>query len=207
MTSGMKNAVFKPDRYKRQEKRLLMIAAAIAVEASKKDYEYKSSWRKRGGVGAYFTFVRKWDRIEAAVETDTFLGQPVNPYDVFQRFALDTRKEGIKEDVSDVVGYMLVLLEHMVEEGLVTKVFDLSFDGGYDYEAKEPDPVVPPRPDACPTSPGLERSGRTEQPRPFGFDPEQDVSPPPGLPRSPEVSPHREIDAPSGSGSLYDERC
>ena len=30
----------------------------------KKDASYGSSWKKRGGVGAYMMFARKWDRLE-----------------------------------------------------------------------------------------------------------------------------------------------
>ena len=31
----------------------------------KKDTQYRSSWKKRGGVGAFFTIVRPWDRLES----------------------------------------------------------------------------------------------------------------------------------------------
>lgn len=32
-----------------------------------KETQYKGSWKRRGGTGAYENLCRKWDRIEAAV--------------------------------------------------------------------------------------------------------------------------------------------
>ena len=99
------------DRYERQTLRLRRIALQIAEMTSYKDRHYLSSWRKRGGVGAYMTFVRKWDRLQATIEDPNQGTQ----YDVFERFATDNRKESITNDCVDLIGYLLVLLEHMIE--------------------------------------------------------------------------------------------
>ena len=44
----------------------------------RKDAHYDASWKKRDGVGAFFTIVRPWDRLESI--------SPSAGYDVFQNF-------------------------------------------------------------------------------------------------------------------------
>lgn len=96
--------------YKEQKERLRKIAVAIADYVNEKDEHYDSSWRKRSGPGTFFVISRKWDRIEAACERED-----IN-YDLFKLFETDERAESIINDVTDLVGYGLVLLEYMINK-------------------------------------------------------------------------------------------
>lgn len=50
------------------KQQLLEIFANDAEFISERDAHYKSSWKSRGGVGAFFTIARPWDRFEAIAE-------------------------------------------------------------------------------------------------------------------------------------------
>jgi len=134
-------------RRARQKDRLIAIALKQALKTFDKDKEYASSWRQRNGVGAYFTIVRKWDRIENAAQAKTFMDKPVQQYDLFQRFELDRREEGILDDVMDLVGYCLVLVEHMMECGYAADILKQSpkiYDPS-DLDGPVPEPRIPRR--------------------------------------------------------------
>lgn len=49
------------------EQTLNLIASTDVRTLVKKDAEYGSSWKKRGGVGAFMMLARKWDRLETQV--------------------------------------------------------------------------------------------------------------------------------------------
>jgi len=68
-----------------------------------KDKDYGSSWRKRGGIGAFMMLARKWDRIETQCEA--------KGYDIFQA-AVDPT--GILDDISDLRCYLLLVEEHII---------------------------------------------------------------------------------------------
>ena len=70
-----------------------------------KERSYKGSWQKRGGIGAFMMLARKWDRIEAAVQTAN--------YDIFRVAMGDVREEGILDDIADLRRY-LMLVEAMI---------------------------------------------------------------------------------------------
>lgn len=62
---------------------------------------YGGSWKQRGGVGAYFVSVRKFDSLEALVKA--------KGYDVFAD--LTHKGDGTIEDtLRDIVGYGLLIL-------------------------------------------------------------------------------------------------
>ena len=105
------------ERYERQKYRLNAITKELVNFVNDKDVQYGSSWRKRGGAGAFFVISRKWDRIEQACET-----QKPAKYDIFNVFHTDDRSETILDDCLDLVGYLLILIEHMVEVGHITKI-------------------------------------------------------------------------------------
>ncbi len=138
-------------RYQRQLYRLNIITEKLAKYVSEKDLHYGSSWRKRGGAGAFMVMARKWDRIEQACET-----QESAKYDIFNVFKEEDRRETILDDCLDLVGYLLILVEHMIEIGHVTKIealrmkFSLSL-----LTAKVTEP--------------------TGMSKPFGFDEEEDA--------------------------------
>jgi len=66
---------------------------------AKKDNDYGSSWKKRGGVGAYMMLARKWDRIEKQAA--------VHDYDIFK--ALQNDDVGLIDDLIDLSGYLYLV--------------------------------------------------------------------------------------------------
>lgn len=68
---------------------LKAIFANDAEFISERDAHYKSSWKARGGVGAFFTIARPWDRFDAIAErgvvdkTTIPKSYLVQPYDIF----------------------------------------------------------------------------------------------------------------------------
>ena len=68
-----------------------------------KNNEYGDSWKARGGPGAYMTFARKWDRLEAQCKK--------NGYDIFD--LLDKEDDEVMESIGmtidDLIGYLLLL--------------------------------------------------------------------------------------------------
>ena len=107
--------------YELQLEHLKRIANLIAEFVNDKDRQYGSSWRKRGGAGAFMVIARKWDRIEQACERSNA------QYDLFECFAEDIRNESIHDDVTDLIGYLLVLLEYMVDTNDI-KICGQTFD-------------------------------------------------------------------------------
>lgn len=136
-------------RYDRQLHRLNSITEELVKFVNDKDIQYGSSWRKRGGAGAFFVMARKWDRIEQICETR----HPAK-YDIFDVFEADNRRETILGDCLDLVGYLLILVEHMVEIGHVTKIEELNMSFVSSTETDETEP-----------------SGMKH---PFGFDDKED---------------------------------
>jgi hypothetical protein len=82
------------------------LALNDATELAEKDKSYGSSWKKRGGVGAFMMLARKWDRIEEQVEKHS--------YDVFGACeASGNAADGIMDDISDLRGYLLLVEAEM----------------------------------------------------------------------------------------------
>ena len=68
----------------------------------KKGQSYGSSWRKRGGVGAFMMLARKWDRIEQQCSEAG--------YDIFK--IIEDGKEipdGLLDDIRDLRRYLLLV--------------------------------------------------------------------------------------------------
>lgn len=93
-----------------------------------KDRQYGSSWKKRGGVGAYMMLARKWDRIETALKvpgTDDYRS-------IFSVGTEDKRKENILEDIADLRRYLLLVEDEIRRQRVV---LDPSEAGtGYVYQ-------------------------------------------------------------------------
>lgn len=68
------------------------------IQLRKKDEEYGGSWKRRGGIGAYFSAVRKIDRIE----------HRLSKMDLRTALENDTREEGILDDLGDLRRYLLL---------------------------------------------------------------------------------------------------
>ncbi len=67
---------------------------------------YGSSWRNRGGVGAFMMLARKWDRLENQCRE--------KGYDIFGALRTDQSKaDGILDDIQDLRRYLLLVESHM----------------------------------------------------------------------------------------------
>lgn len=92
------------------------IVARDVEVLTKKDAEYGSSWKKRGGVGAFMMAARKWDRLETQV-TNPALG---TKYDIFDAIE---QKVGSTEDITDTIrdlrAYLLLIESEMVARNVV----------------------------------------------------------------------------------------
>lgn len=74
---------------------------------------YGSSWKKRGGVGAFMMLARKWDRIENIV---TSAG-----YDIFKAGRANTGD--VLDDIADLRAYLLLVESEVINSRDVTSGF------------------------------------------------------------------------------------
>lgn len=65
---------------------------------------YGSSWKKRGGVGAFMMLARKWDRIENIVSS--------TGYDIFK--AGTTNTGDVLDDIADLRAYLLLVESEVI---------------------------------------------------------------------------------------------
>jgi len=78
--------------------------------------QYKGSWKRRGGIGAYMMLCRKWDRLENRIEDPT---QEHTQYDIFDAIAKDERPEGLIDDIRDLRRYLTLVEAEMRARGSV----------------------------------------------------------------------------------------
>lgn len=102
------------------ERRLREVAEADVTGLLEAEKNYGSSWRKRGGVGAFMMLARKWDRLETALmphPTDSTIANgsseemPCAPWDIFRAYEIDQREEGIIDDIRDLRRYLMLVEE------------------------------------------------------------------------------------------------
>lgn len=86
---------------------LVAISEEDASGLERAEREYGSSWKRRGGIGAFMMLARKWDRIERAVDKSNQGGD----FDFMLEFVLrmDTRSEGAIDDIRDLRRYLLLV--------------------------------------------------------------------------------------------------
>lgn len=84
---------------KELKQRLQATADEIVSILEKKDDEYGSSWKSRGGFSAFFQLDRKWSRIEKMAAEQN--------YDLFA--AIDSHDDG-PDALLDLIGYALLTL-------------------------------------------------------------------------------------------------
>lgn len=73
-----------------------------------KGRSYGSSWRNRGGIGAFMMLARKWDRIENQCKAQG--------YDIFSAIGADRvldSADGLLDDIADLRRYLLLVESHM----------------------------------------------------------------------------------------------
>lgn len=89
-------------------------------EVTRKDISYGSSWKKRGGVGAFMMLARKWDRLEEMVKSKT--NSTGFGYDIFAAIA-HTGGGGedgtVLAEVRDLRRYLLLVEAEMMQRGVV----------------------------------------------------------------------------------------
>jgi hypothetical protein len=99
------------------------IVAKDLAYVAKKDAQYNASWKRRGGVGAWFTIVRPWDRLEnmtAYPRTVTHKGvtstaAPYNIFEVIGNEGLEGPDGSAIACVRDLRRYLLLLEAEMTE--------------------------------------------------------------------------------------------
>ncbi len=89
---------------------LNLVASADVAGLVKAQRSYGTSWRNRGGVGAFMMLARKWDRLENQTKK--------HGWDIFKAIEADTRPEGIMDDIRDLRRYLLLVEEHVTARGL-----------------------------------------------------------------------------------------
>ena len=77
------------------------ITTKIVETLYEKERTYRGSWQRRGGAGAFMMLARKWDRIEAQSKAQG--------YDIFKAVEVDGGKEGVIDDIDDLIGYLLLV--------------------------------------------------------------------------------------------------
>lgn len=90
-------------------KPLGVLALEDVLTLQVKDKAYGSSWKKRGGVGAFMMLARKWDRIETALRVEIPGTFETEYRSIFTIGVQDTRKEDILEDIADLRRYLLLV--------------------------------------------------------------------------------------------------
>lgn len=105
--------------------RLAAVAATDAASLVEAERQYGSSWRRRGGVGAFMMLARKWDRIETALQPrddapnlarGSGHGTPVPCWDIITAALADRRDEGILDDIRDLRRYLILVEEFVTRE-------------------------------------------------------------------------------------------
>lgn len=97
------------------------VAHTDATEVLDRDKQYGSSWKKRGGVGAYMMLARKIDRIEKACEDEG--------WDVFKAVEADPGKDGLLDDIRDLRRYLI-----LVESEVLARRIEKEIDNGEENE-------------------------------------------------------------------------
>lgn len=101
--------------------RVPTIAQDDAQSLQVSEREYGSSWKQRGGVGAFMMLARKWDRIENALrpskdDKSRAAGYPdVATWDVLGALHSDSREEGILDDIRDLRRYLMLVEAEYLE--------------------------------------------------------------------------------------------
>lgn len=85
-------------------------AAEVIID---KDKQYGSSWKQRGGVGAFMMFARKWDRIENALTLRNEKKEVTGYHDLFTLARFDNRPEGILDDLEDLRNYLILAIDEI----------------------------------------------------------------------------------------------
>ncbi len=99
---------------------LAAIADGDVANIEEKERAYGSSWKRRGGIGAFMMFARKFDRIEQRVSTEisaTGEAPGAQRHNLFQHIVADRRAEGLLDDIRDLRRYLILVEAEMAARG------------------------------------------------------------------------------------------
>lgn len=90
-----------------------------------KEKSYGDSWKKRGGIGAFMVFARKWDRIENMLSKSSRLitrdDQNLGQYDIFGHIEVDTSgaDSTVLAELRDLRRYLMLVEAEMMARNIV----------------------------------------------------------------------------------------
>ena len=99
--------------------RLTAAAICDVTTLVEKDKSYGSSWKKRGGVGAFMMLARKWDRIETIMQRSHSVPGigSAGAYEIFEQCEFNFG--GVLDDVRDLRRYLLLVESELLLRGTV----------------------------------------------------------------------------------------
>jgi hypothetical protein len=92
------------------------LADGDVANIEEKERAYGSSWKRRGGIGAFMMLARKFDRIEQRVSSEMPGAQKHN---LFQHIVADTRAEPLLDDIRDLRRYLILVEAEMAARDLI----------------------------------------------------------------------------------------
>ncbi len=99
---------------------LQSIADEDAANIEEKERAYGSSWKRRGGIGAFMMLARKFDRIEQRVSTEIAASSNApgaQKHNLFQHIVADRRAEPLLDDIRDLRRYLILVEAEMAARG------------------------------------------------------------------------------------------
>ena len=101
---------------------LSAVADADVANIEEKERAYGSSWKRRGGIGAFMMLARKFDRIEQRVSKEiaaTESAPGAQKHNLFQHIVADTRAEPLLDDIRDLRRYLMLVEAEMAARGVI----------------------------------------------------------------------------------------
>lgn len=91
------------------------VTGKIVETLYEKEADYRGSWQKRGGIGAFMMLARKWDRLE------NICGDPnMKPqYDILE--AMTANVADICDDVDDLIAYLILCKAEAIRRSKIVK--------------------------------------------------------------------------------------
>ena len=155
-----------PKSYQSQEHlHMTNISIRDIQTAFQKDKEYGSSWKKRGGVGAFMMLARKMDRLEEQVKK--------HGYDIFAALREKGTSEALIDTMRDLRVYLSLVENEAMKLGIIpeldkTHYYLVDLDtAGYQLHHDKPGQTIEvelPELKRFPSSTAI-----TEHPAPFGY--------------------------------------
>lgn len=101
---------------------LQALADGDVANIEEKERAYGSSWKRRGGIGAFMMLARKFDRIEQRVSSEiaaTADTPGAQRHNLFQHIVADRRTEPLLDDIRDLRRYLILVEAEMAARGAI----------------------------------------------------------------------------------------